>query len=207
MYEKKRLVAGTGISMLAVAIVGLIILSSATAYAAPLAGAGGFTVEADEIRSDEFLLYPGVGESDNAEATPALIVEQRDVEIDGLRLTREQSVDELPGLSGTMEISFTADETVEADQQYIKMTGLDAEEASFNGQVIKTQYHDDPNRQFQQAAGENANPEDGFITDIEGESPGTVQKDVEIDMLYLASNEITLPGLSVDLNYNPDGDE
>ncbi|ELY95522.1 DUF6230 family protein [Natrialba taiwanensis] len=200
MYNKKRLLTGTGASFLAVAFVALIVLSSGTAYAAPLA-AGGFTIEADEIRSDEFLLYPGVGESSEAQATPVVVVEQRGVEIDGLVLTKEQSVDNLPGIDGTIEISFTTDETVEADEQYIKLTGLSAEEATFNGQVINDQYSDDPNQQFQQAAGENAEPEEGLLTDVSGDAPGMVQEDVEIEMVYLASNEISLPGLDVDVEY------
>lgn len=198
MYDIKRLVGGTGVSFLAVALVGLIILSSGTAYAAPLASSNGFTVEADEIRADEFLLYPSSGE-DSAGSTPVVVVEQRDVAIDGLRLTREQDV---PMMDGTMEISFTADKTVRADQQYIKLTELDAEKSTFNGQVITAKPSQNPERQFQQAAGENADPEDGYLTDINGGEPGMVQKDVEIEMVYLASNEISLPGLNVDVEYN-----
>lgn len=207
MYNTKRVAGGTGISFLAVAFVGMLVLSSGTAYAAPLAGAGGFTVEADEIRADEFLLYPGSGESSEAEATPVVVVEQRGVEIDGMVLTKEQSADALPGLSGTMVIQFTADETVEADQQYIKMTGQSAEEAQFNGQVINDRYSDDPSKQFEQTAGDNADPEQGRLTNIQGESPGMVQKNAKIDMVYLASNEISLPGLEVDVSYKSDEQE
>ncbi|WP_306061733.1 DUF6230 family protein [Natronococcus wangiae] len=205
MYNLKRLLTGTGASFLVVALVGLIVVSSGTAYAAPLAGAGGFTVEADEITAQEFLLYPGVGESDEG-ATPVVVVEQRDVELEGMTLTREQPVDTLPGLSGSMVIEFTADETVEADQQYLKMTGQEAEEASFNGQVINAQQSDDPNEQFQQTAGENAEPEEGYLTDIKGEGPAMEQQNAEIDMVYLASNEITLPGLDVNVHYEGEGE-
>ncbi|MFC6769909.1 DUF6230 family protein [Natrinema soli] len=203
MYNKKRLLGGTGASFLVVALVGMIVLSSGTAYAAPLASGSGFTVEADEIRSDEFLLYPSAGENDQGE-TPVVVVEQRGVEIDGLVLTREQ---EVPMMDGTMEISFTADETVTADEQYIKLTGLEAENAEFNGQVIDAQSSNDPEQQFQQTAGENANPEEGRLTDINGEGPGMVQEDVKIDMVYLASNEITLPGLDVGVDYNAGGSD
>ena len=203
MYKKKRLLGGTGASLLIVAIVGLIVLSSGTAYAAPLAGGGGFTVEAEEIRSEEFLLYPSAGQSDQGE-TPVAVVEQRGVEIDGLVLTRKQ---EVPMMDGTMEISFTADETVTADQQYIKLTGLEAESATFNGQVINAQPSENPEQQFQQTAGENADPEQGYLTNITGEGPGMVQKDVKIDMVYLASNEITLPGLDVSVDYNAGGSD
>ncbi|WP_436345032.1 DUF6230 family protein [Natronorubrum sp. FCH18a] len=205
MYSKKRLVTGTGASFLVVALVGLIVLSSGTAYATAMASAGGsgFTVEADEIRSDEFLLYPSHGEDDQG-STPVVVVEQRGVEIDGLVLTREQ---EVPGLGGTMEIAFTADETVEADEQYIKLTGLEAEEATFDGQVINAQQSDNPEVQFEQTAGENADPEEGRLTDINGEGPGMVQEDVEIDMVYLASNEISLPGLEVDADYTSGGSD
>lgn len=205
MYNRKRLLTGTGASFLIVAMVGLIVLSSGTAYATAMATAGGngFTVEADEIRSDEFLLYPGAGESDEGE-TPVVVVEQRGVEIDGLVLTREQ---EVPMMDGTMEIAFTSDETVEADEQYLKLTGLEAEEANFNGQVINAQQSDNPGEQFEQTAGENAEPEQGRLTNINGEGPGMVQKDVKIDMVYLASNEISLPGLEVDVDYNSGGSD
>ncbi|WP_254531454.1 DUF6230 family protein [Natrinema gelatinilyticum] len=201
MYNRKRLVGGTGASFLIVALVGLVVLSSGTAYAAPIAAGNGFTVEADEIRSDEFLLYPGAGQND-AGQTPVVVVEQRGVEIDGLVLTREQ---EVPMMDGTMEIKFTASETVKADQQFIKLTGMEAKSAKFNGQVINAQPSDNPEQQFQQTAGENADPEQGYLTNISGEAPGTVQKDVKIDMAYLASNEITLPGLDVSVDYNSGG--
>ncbi|MFC7230874.1 DUF6230 family protein [Saliphagus sp. GCM10025308] len=200
MYNKKRLLTGTGASFFVVALVGLIVLSSGTAYAAPLAGAGGFTVEADEIRSEEFLLYPGAGENDEG-TTPVVVVEQRGVEIDGLVLTREQPVDALPGLDGSMMIEFTTDDTVTANEQYLKMSGQSAESATFNGQVINAQQSDDPNQQFQQTAGDNSNPEEGLLTNVEGEGPGMVQEDAEIDMVYLASDEITLPGLDVNVYY------
>ncbi|WP_312907530.1 DUF6230 family protein [Natronosalvus caseinilyticus] len=200
MYNKKRLLTGTGASFFVVALVGLIVLSSGTAYAAPLAGAGGFTVEADEIRSEEFLLYPGVGESDEG-TTPVVVVEQRGVEIDGLVLTREQPLDALPGVDGSMMIEFTTDDTVTANEQYLKMTGQSAESATFNGQVINAQQSDDPNQQFQQTAGDNSDPEEGLLTNVEGEGPGMVQEDAEIDMVYLASDEITLPGLDVNVYY------
>ena len=201
MYDTKRLLTGTGASFLVVALVGLIVLSSGTAYAAPLASGNGFTVEADEIRAQEFMLYPGVGQDDQGE-TPVVVVEQRGVEIDGLELTREQPI---PVLDSTVEISFTADETVEADQKYLKLTGLTAEEAEFNGQVINAQPGQEPGDQFQQTAGENAEPEQGRLTDINGEGPGMVQQDAEIEMVYLASNEISLPGLEVDVEYQSDG--
>ncbi|AFO57381.1 MULTISPECIES: DUF6230 family protein [unclassified Natrinema] len=203
MYRRKRLAVGTCASFLVVAIVGLVVLSSGTAYATAMATAdgSGFTVTADEIRSDEFLLYPSVGENTEG-TTPVAVVEQRGVEIDGMVLSGEKSI---PMIDGSMEISFAADETVKADQQYIKLTNLQAEEATFNGQVVNAQASDNPEKQFQQTAGENADPEDGYLTDISGDSPGMVQKDVEMDAVYLASNEITLPGLDVDVEFHPDG--
>jgi hypothetical protein len=189
------------VSLLVVALVGAIILSSGTAYAAPLASGSGFTVEADEIRADEFRFYPSSGQND-AGSTPVMVAEQRGVEIDGLRLTREQNV---PMMDGSMTISFVADETVKADQQYIKLTQLNAEKATFNGQVINAQPSDNPEKQFVQTAGENADPEDGYLTNISGSSPGMVQEGADIEMVYLASNEITLPGLTVDLDYDSKG--
>lgn len=206
MYDKRTLLKGTGASCAVVVLVGILVLASGTAYAAPLASAGGFTIEADELRADDFMLYPGVGESSEAQATPVAVIEQRGVEIDGLDLTKEQSVEALPGLSGTVEITFSASDTVTADQQYVKITGQTADTATFNGQVINDQFSEDnnPSEEFQQEAGSIAEPEDGFITDISGGTPGIVLEDTEINAVYLASNEITLPGLEVDLSYNPD---
>ncbi|AGB30718.1 hypothetical protein C488_03881 [Natrinema pellirubrum DSM 15624] len=203
MYRRKRLATGTVASFLIVALVGLVVLSSGTAYATAMATASGsgFTVTADEIRSDDFLLYPSIGE-DTEGTTPVAVVEQRGVEIDGMVLSGEKSI---PMIDGSMEISFAADGTVKADEQYIKLTDLKAEEATFNGQVVNAQATDNPEQQFQQTAGGNADPEDGYLTDISGEQPGMVQEDVEMEAVYLASNEISLPGLDVDVEYHPDG--
>lgn len=202
MYEKITFVKGTAASIGVVALIGLLVMASGTAYAVPLAGIGGFTIEADRVTSEEVVIYPGVDDTSERSAYPMAVVEQRGVEIEGLRQTKELDASAMPGLDGTARIVITSDETVTADEQVLKFSKLEAESATFEGQVIDEHNSDDPTQEFDISSGEY----DGRTVDVSKDGPAQELEDVEIQAHYLASNQISLPGMEFAVQYDGDGD-
>ena len=202
MYEKLTFAKGTAASIGVVALIGLLIMASGTAYAVPLAGIGGFTIEADKVTSEEVIIYPGVDDTSERSAYPMAVVEQKNVRIEGLRQIKELDVGSMPGLSGKARIVITSDETVTADEQVLKASKIEAESATFNGQVIDEHDSDDPTRKFDISSGSF----EGRTVDVSKDGPAQTLKNVEIQAHYLASNQISLPGMELSVQYDSNGD-
>ncbi|MFB6163744.1 MAG: DUF6230 family protein [Haloarculaceae archaeon] len=188
------------------AVGALLVLQTGTAYAVPLAGVGGFTIHAKEIRGYGAYIYGGVDDTSNSDAVPMAVTELQHSEIDGLRLVKTQSLDAFPGISGTMRITISASDTVTTGQQILKYTYLKADTATLRRQVIDETNTDNPRKQFAiSARGENTS---GVTVDINqhGNQPGLVLKDATINAHYLATNHITLPGQKIQIAWDTDGD-
>lgn len=200
MYDKRILAAGLAASFGALALIGLLLSASGVAYAAPLAGVGGFTIEVDEIRGESMYMYPGVeGEGENAQ--PVSVTEMQSTEIEGLKLTKEVDVSSMPGVDGKMRIviSQSGNETVETGEQMLKFTKLEANESRFSGQVIQGHASDDPTRRFDIAA--PGNPDEGRTVNISGSEPGLVLKDARIEAKYLAVSSISIPDIHIEVKH------
>lgn len=202
MYEKLTFAKGTAASIGVVALIGLLIMASGTAYAVPLAGIGGFTIEADKVTSESVVIYPGVDDTSERSAYPMAVVEQKNVKIEGLRQYKKLPVDSMPGLSGNARILITSDETVTADEQVLKVSNIQAEKATFNGQVIDESNSDDPSRKFSIGSGEF----EGRTVSISKDGPAQKLTNVKIQAHYLASNQISLPGMQLAVQYDSNGD-
>ncbi|QLD89287.1 hypothetical protein HWV07_09705 [Natronomonas salina] len=202
MYNKRILAAGLAASIGALALIGVLLAASGVAYAVPLAGVGGFTVEADEIRGESMYMYPGVEETSESDAQPVAVTEMQSTEIDGLTLTKEMDASPMPGLDGTMRvvISQGGNETVETGQQMLKFTSLQAEESQFSGQVVNEHNSDNPSDQFDIAAPGDA--QDGKTVNISGSEPGLVLKNAEIQAHYLAVSSISIPDIQINVEYD-----
>lgn len=210
MYNKRTFGKSMGASFAVLVVIALIVISSGTAFAVPLAGVGGFTIQADELTAGSVVIYPGSGDTSNQETYPMAVVEQKNVEIEGLELTKTIDVSAVPGLSGQVRLVQSADGTVTADQQVVKITRLQAEEAIFNQQVIDESNSANPSRSFGFWQGDAARTKDklpdGRIVDIANDGPAQKFKDVSIQAHYLASSSISLPGLTLEVQYDGDGD-
>lgn len=202
MYEKITFVKGTAASIGVVALIGLLVMATGTAYAVPLAGVGGFTIKADKVTAESVVIYPGVDDTSERSAYPMAVVEQKNVKIEGLRQIKTLDVGSMPGLSGQARLVITSDETVTADEQVLKFSKLEAEKATFNGQVIDEHNSDDPTRKFDITTGSF----DGRTVDVSKDGPAQVLTGVEIQAHYLASNQISLPGMQFSVQYDSDGD-
>lgn len=205
MYDKRILAAGLAASIGALALIGVLLAASGVAYAVPLAGVGGFTVEAEEIRGEGMYIYPGVEETSESDAQPVAVTELQSTEIEGLVLTKEMDASPLPGVDGTVTfvIESAGNQTVETDEQMLKYSELHANESEFSGQVIDEYNEDDPREQFDITAPGDA--QEGKTVNISGEEPGLVLRDVEITAHYLAVSSISIPDLEYSVEHDPNG--
>lgn len=206
MYDKSLLAKGTGVSLGVVALVAMLVLHTGTAYAVPLAGVGGFTVKADEIRGQDAHIYVGADDTSQKEAVPMGVTELESSEIEGLRLIKELNVDSIPGLSGNARMVISGTGTVTTGNQILKATEIKAEEAILREQVIDESPASDPNDRFTIDA--QGNPSAGETVDPSASTgkPGLVLKDATINAHYLATNRISIPGQKIAIQYDPDED-
>lgn len=201
MYEKSTFAKGTAASLGVVALIGLIVMASGTAYAMPLAGVGDFKVKANQVTAQQVVIYPGVSDTSNQAAYPMAVVEQKGVTIKGMQLIKTLDVGSIPGLSGKMRMVISASKPVHADKQVLKFSNLQAKSASFNGQIIDEHNSNDPTKQFDIGAGSYH----GRTININKSGPAQNLKGVTINAHYLASNQITLPGMQFSVQYDPSG--
>ncbi|SEP01132.1 hypothetical protein SAMN05216388_10276 [Halorientalis persicus] len=207
MYDKSLLAKSTGVSLGVVAVIGLLFLSTGTGLAVPIAGIGGFTIEADSIEGDDLVLYPDVVERDQGSDAPQAIMELQANRIEGMRLVKTIDLGgvSLDTLDGTARILIESGGTVETDQILIRSPGLNASEASFSGLRMTGSDSEDITETFQVTA--PSEPVEGKTVDIDGgENPGIEMTDVEIHATYLATNQITLPDMELRVQYDADGD-
>lgn len=214
MYDKKILAKGTAASFGVVVLVAMLIASSGMAFAAPIAGIGGFTIKADELRGDDMMLYPGASDTSERNAVPVATAEFSSVEIDGLELTKE--IEGMPApVGGNARVVITATDTVTADSLLVKQTKLTADQSTFNGLLIDEQNSDDPSEKFQQIApstseqrhrGADSATDPKTISLSDQSNPGIVLKNAEIQAHYQAVNEISIPGLTLAVEHDANGD-
>lgn len=206
MYDKRTFAKGMGASFLVVAVVVLVVASTGTAYAMSVAGVGGFQITADRITADSQVIYPGVEDTSSSPKRPMLVVEQTDVRIQGLTITKEIPASSFPGVSGDARIVIQSNSEVTINEQLLKMTRFSAGTAKFKGQVIDEQHSNRASEKFLISAGPAADPQSGKITNIQSGSPGVVLKDVEIRGHYLATDQISLPDTDIAIQYDADDD-
>lgn len=211
MYNKRTFGKSMGASVAVLTLIALLVMSSGVAYAVPLAGVGGFTIQVDKLTAESAIIYPGTADTTNQDAYPMGVVEQKGVTIKGLKLIKTIDVSSIPGLDGNARLIMSADGTVTADQQMVKVTHIQAETAVFNKQVIDVTNSDNPSRAFGIWMGDasetkNKLPQNTRIINFNSDGPAQKLVNATIQAHYLASNSISLPGLDLKVKYDEDGD-
>jgi hypothetical protein len=206
MYDTNILAKSTGASLGVVALVGVLFLSTGTAFAMPVAGIGGFQIQADSIEGDDLLLYPGLADGSNQDDYPHSIVELRNNEIEGLRLTKTFDLgDYTDSMDGRARLVIESGGTVEIERLLLKTPELGADEATFNGLEISESDSDDLEESFSIRA--PSDPDETRQIDLTGgENPGLEMTNADIRATYLATDEITLPDLELKFQLDTDGD-
>jgi len=207
MYDKAKLAKSTGASLGVVALVGLVFLSTGTAFALPISGIGGFLIQADQIEGDDLLLYPGLADGSNQENYPHAIVELRNNEIEGLRLTKTFDLSDYTDVvDGRARLVIeSSGDPVTINRLLLKTPELNADTATFSGLTISENDSDELEESFSIRA--PSDPPETRQIDLEGgENPGLMLEDAEIRATYLATDEITLPNLALRFELDTDGD-
>jgi hypothetical protein len=187
MYDRSRMAQGAGASLALWALIGLLVTSTGVAYALPLGGVGGFVVNGSQVTAEDITLYPGVDDTSERSAYPQAVVELQSVQIQDLTLRKTIPVDAIPGLSGTATLSIVSSGTTEADRILLKSSALTSDRAIFQQLQIDEQPVDDPSSQFTLRA-------DG--------DPGLELQNANIRAHYLTTSSITLPQLSLTVDYD-----
>lgn len=204
MYDKGLLAKSTGASLGVVAVVGLLFMSTGTAFALPISGIGGFEIAADEIQGDDLTLYPGAGDASNITQYPQGVVELTETTIQGLELSKTFDLNNY-GLSGNAKLLITSSGEVTSEELLLKTPKLTADEAVFSGLEIDESSTGGLSEIIELNA--PSNPEQGKDISLSGGSnPGLVLTNPEIQATYLATNEITIPGLTLQVQFDPNND-
>jgi hypothetical protein len=208
MYDKSILAKSTGASLGVVAIVGMLFLSTGTAFAAPISGIGGFVINADGIEGDDLILYPGDADAENASQYPQGVVELSAVEIESLELVKEFNLDQY-GLSGNARIVISAGnngQNATASSLLLKTPQLSADSATFSGLTIDETQSSNIAQVLTLRAPNTPSVTTREVSLSGGSNPGLQLHNPSIRATYLATNEITLPSLGLEVQFDPDND-
>jgi hypothetical protein len=224
-----------------VAVVGLLFMSTGTAFAMPVAGIGGFTIQADGIVGEGLILYPGAGAAENStgvtgsqfestqDAYPQSVVELDRVAIQGLQLQKVfdlENITQAQGIGtlipGKARLVIGANGVVQADTLMLKTPQIAADNATFSGLTIQENPTEGPNdiTQWLQLRSNDDPasplPETGAnvptnelyknYTGANSSEYGLVLNNPYIRSTYLATNQIQIPGLALEVQYDPDND-
>jgi hypothetical protein len=189
MYNRKRIARGAGTAIAVWALVGLLVMSTGTAYALPLAGIGGFTISAEEIGANNMFMYPGSGSTEQVDTYPQMIVEMEGAVLTDLRLRKTIDVSGVAGLSGNLSIRFVSNGQTDSSDVLVKTSAIESRETEFEDFLIDDMNGTSPGSRFK----------------IESQGPVTL-KQSNIRAHYLATDSISLPNLQMVACYDPDGD-
>jgi len=222
VYDTSILAKSTGASLGVVAVVGMLFLSTGTAFATPISGIGGFKIQADGIEGDDLILYPGDGDAENHSQYPQGIVELSGTTIDNLRLIKRFNLDQYGIADANARIVITAGagpQNVTSDELLLKTPELSADTAVFSGLTIDEQDAADTQegiRNMITLRAPDAPTVSGSSADIQGgtrqvsldggSNPGLALSGANIRATYLATNSITLPDLALSVQYDGNND-
>ena len=235
MYDKSILAKSTGASLGVVAIVGLLFVSTGTAFAMPVAGIGGFTISADVIEGEGMVLYPGSSDAENSTDVssnsnagvdnqyPVGVVELDSTTIEGMNLKKVFDLqNETSGvMPGKARIVISASGNVTSQTLMMKTPQLAADEAKFSGMEIdentvnsardisswlELRTDQDPVKPIEGVPSDSlAGERNKNYTGGDG-GPGMVMKEPYIRATYLATDQITIPGMALEVQYDNDND-
>lgn len=185
--NRKRfaLVGGLQVAVLA-SIIAVFMVNGVALAAFPIAGIGGFVIEADKIIGEGFSLYPIVGETAEQGDSPQAAVVLGNATIIGLRLTKE-----LPVTGGTAKIVITSSGNVVGNNVKLRVTGLTADNASFEGLDVNEHYGDYSGDGKVDASDE-----------IDLKAPKVVLEKAAINGHALFASTIVIPSMGLDVQFH-----
>ncbi|WP_380705456.1 DUF6230 family protein [Salinithrix halophila] len=174
-YRRKWFWTCLTISLTVLSLIVSGLFAGGVAAAVPIAGIGGFSIEADRIVITDFKLLPKVGPTSEKKAVPQ-VATQMDAKIRGLRLYKDLH---MPG-QGKVRILVTASGEVISKGMVLDMSKLTGDH-DFKKLTIKEKTSND----FRQKFGMDA--------------PDLVLTNPKMRGHYLFNNSISLPGMKLEL--------
>lgn len=159
------------------------------AYAAPIAGIGGFNIATNEISADQLLLYPGVDDTTERSAYPQTVAELQNAELQELTLYKTISLQRVPAMTGNARIQLNSDGRVDGGDVLVKSSAITSEQSTLRGFSLDESNTDDP------ATALSISADDGATLTGAG-----------IQAHYLAAESISLNNLALQVCYDPDAD-
>lgn len=211
-----------------VALLTLLVATGTVFAAAPIAGVGGFVIEADNIVGSDFELIPSLTSTNTASSTtgmeneyqkvyPAAQVWLGDADIDGLNLWKNISLAAIAAAFGISDVSYCkvqiqATGTVNGSNLTMNTSDIQAVTAAFTGMTmmenLPTQH---PNKlTVQQGSLTSDIFGDPIHTGVQiGMSANTMLMDGGIiNTHYMKADSMTIPGMTLQIKlFKANGDE
>jgi len=170
-------------------LIALVVASTGVAYAAPIAGVGGFNLMASEITADEIVLYPGVDDTSGEGTFPQTVAELRNAGLQDLTLYKTFDLESTPGMVGQARLQLNNHGEVDGGNVVVKSSAITSGQATFEGFELDESNTNDPSTALT----------------IRSER-GTELTDAGIQAHYLAADSIALENLQLQICYDPDND-
>jgi len=187
MYERKRIARGLGAALAVWGLLALIVMSTGVAYAAPIAGIGGFNIVVGEVTSDAVTVYPSVDDTTEESAYPMTTIELENADFEELIIYKTVDVPAVPGQS---RVIITSNGEVGGGDTFVRASAFSADNSIFRDFELDESNTDDPATAFT----------------ISSDRETTLQN-VGLQAHYLAANTISLNELTLRVCHDPDGDD
>lgn len=145
--NKKRLgiIGGIGATGL-LALLLTLFLTGAVFAAFPIAGVGGFVIQAAKIEGKNFKLYPQLGPTEQKSTWGNAAIDLGEAKINGLVLSKKIDLRGALDAYGIKDVDVvvTASSQVEGQNLKLRVTGIDAEGSQFANLQVTEHYTDNP---------------------------------------------------------------
>lgn len=188
-YRRKRLYIALAGALAALTSINIGILTGGVALALPIGGIGGFRIEADEVRLQNFSALPRIGDNSSQEQAPALRNQADSAAIDGLVLSKRIPI---PGTDQELQVSNLSDETVRIQGLIQDANALFAESFQADGFEV-----------------DEAPPSqrESFEQSFFQLAPNVTIIGLDSMNNYQFANSITIPGLQIAVDIVPRGSD
>lgn len=185
--NKKRLgiiggIGGTGL----LALLLTLFLTGSVFAAFPIAGVGGFVIEAAKIEGNNFKLYPQLGPTEHNSTWGNAAIDLGGATIDGLVLSKKIDLRGALDAYGIRDVDVVVTSTSGVSGQNLKLrvTGIDAQNSQFANLNVQEYKTDNP------------------LNVIDLKSNNLVLTNAKLNTHFMSAESIGIPGLKVKILHN-----
>ncbi|MFB6166117.1 MAG: hypothetical protein ABEJ31_13230 [Haloarculaceae archaeon] len=186
----------------------VVVVATGTVYAFPIAGVGGFYVNATSMDGHDMVLYPTMARTSNQSSYPQGVIELSSGNITGLEISKTMNLSDFTDVNamGTIRLQITATKTDIDAPMLLRASSINASQANFSGLALQ----ESNTNTLKSAPGPinmtAPNTVTGRSVSIAGKNPGIEMKDMAIQTHYLVNQDISLHGMKLQFMYDTDND-